>query len=91
MSGAKPYVYRGTKREGLPDLETANKKIMAARTTEQHGPGQGPRLGTADLDDACRKGHKRTEASTAIRADGTRRCRICDQRRNCGRPGRAAA
>lgn len=29
--------------------------------------------------DACAKGHRYTEESTAWRADGSRRCRICDK------------
>lgn len=72
MSG---YVYRGKKREGLPDLETANAAIMTARAELGFGDRRRPvsRYVTGAAA-CCRNGHAYTNENTRISADGTRRC-----------------
>jgi hypothetical protein len=90
MSG---YVYKGRKREGLPDLETANAAIMATR---RPGPwydarpagGPPPRRFTVP-DGCCRNGHPWRAETTGIRSDGTRRCLICRREANARRKEQA--
>jgi len=89
------YVYRGKKREGLPDLETVNAAIMKARLPgalhEAHTAG-GLRL-QRDVtvpEGSCRKGHRWTITTVSVRADGTRRCLTCRREARARRKEQAA-
>ncbi len=62
------YVYRGSKPEGLGDLETVNAAIMAARDEAGHGLRN---------DVTCAQGPPWDSRNTIIRGDGTKRCRAC--------------
>jgi hypothetical protein len=95
MPASGMYVYRGRKREGLPDLETANAEIMKAR---RPGPwydarpagGPPPRRFTVP-DGCCRNGHPWRKETTGIRSDGTRRCLTCRREANARRKETRAA
>jgi len=84
------YVYRGRKRENLPDLETLNEAIRDARTAGAHAArtAAGIRLEPAP-EGRCRNGHEYTPATTRITPAGTRKCRVC-RRENLARRKDAA-
>jgi len=77
------YVYRGRKREGLPDLRDANRELMKARPPgaehDAHiADGRRPRRPVTGLPEGkCRNDHPWRAETTSVRADGTRRCLTC--------------